>query len=90
MKKKIVGIIAVVAIAAIAGYNVYSSQNDVKLSDFILSEMEALATSEVGCISRTGQNDGHCTTDGTYYFCENDSWMTKKDCVKKMYASIHS
>lgn len=36
------GIIAV-AIAAVAGYNVYTSQNDVKLSDLVLSNIEALA-----------------------------------------------
>lgn len=90
MNKKRISFFIVIATITIAGYNTYISQNEVKLSDFMISEMEALATSEVGCISRTGQNDGHCTTDGTYYFCENDSWLTKKDCVKKMYASIHS
>ena len=37
MKKKVLGVIAVVAVAAIAGYNVYTSQNDVKLSDLVLS-----------------------------------------------------
>ncbi|MCS2583439.1 hypothetical protein NXY00_09470 [Bacteroides sp. BFG-551] len=34
MKKKIMGLIAVVAIAAIAGYNMLTSPNDVKLSRF--------------------------------------------------------
>ena len=43
MKKKVLGVIAVVAVAAIAGYNVYTSQNDVKLSDLVLSNVEALA-----------------------------------------------
>ena len=44
MKKKVMGIIAVVSIAAVAGYNVYTSQNDnVKLSDLVLSNVEALA-----------------------------------------------
>ena len=46
MKKKVLGVIAVVAVAAIAGYNVYTSQNDVKLSDLVLSNVEALATGE--------------------------------------------
>ena len=40
MKKKVLGVIAVVAVAAIAGYNVYTSQNDVKLSDLVLSNVE--------------------------------------------------
>ena len=33
-------IIAVVAIAAITGYNVYTSQNNVKLSDLALANIE--------------------------------------------------
>ena len=43
MKKKIMGLIAIVAIAAVAGYNVYSSQNNVRLSDLALANIEALA-----------------------------------------------
>lgn len=48
MKKKVMGIIAVVAIAAIAGYNTFTSQNDVKLSDLALANVEALARGEAG------------------------------------------
>ena len=48
MKKKVLGVIAVVAVAAIAGYNVYTSQNDVKLSDLVLSNVEALANAKEG------------------------------------------
>lgn len=43
MKKKIIGIISVVAIAVVAGYNVYTSQNNAKLSDLVLANVEALA-----------------------------------------------
>lgn len=43
MKKKIIGLIAIVAIAVVAGYNVYTSQNDVMLSDLVLNNIEALA-----------------------------------------------
>ena len=52
MKKKVLGVIAVVAVAAIAGYNVYTSQNDVKLSDLVLSNVEALANANecIGCV----------------------------------------
>ncbi|TGY25140.1 NVEALA domain-containing protein [Bacteroides caecimuris] len=48
MKKKVMGIIAVVAIAVVAGYNVCASQNNMKLSDLTLSNMDALAFPEIG------------------------------------------
>lgn len=49
MKKKILGVIAIVAVAAVAGYNVYTSQSsNVKLSDLALSNIEALANSGEG------------------------------------------
>jgi hypothetical protein len=44
MRKKILSAIAVVAVAAVAGYNVYTAQkNDMKLSDLTLANVEALA-----------------------------------------------
>lgn len=46
MKKKIMGLIAVVAITAIAGYNMFTSPNDVKLSSLVMVNMEALAQGE--------------------------------------------
>lgn len=48
MEKKIMGLIAVVAVAAVAGYNVYTSHNNVKLSDLTLANVEALARGEAG------------------------------------------
>lgn len=45
------GIIVVVAIAAVAGYNVYTSQNDVKLSNLALNNVEALASSGEGGVT---------------------------------------
>lgn len=48
MKKKIMGLIAIVAIAAVAGYNIYASQSNVKLSDLALANVEALASSGEG------------------------------------------
>ena len=45
MKKKLMGLIAIVAIATIAGYNVCASQNNMKLSDLTLANVEALAAS---------------------------------------------
>ena len=46
MKKKMMGIIAIVAIAAVAGYNVYVSQSNAKLSNLALNNIEALADNE--------------------------------------------
>lgn len=43
MKKKIMGFVAIVAIAVTSGYNVYTSQNNMKLSDLPLANVEALA-----------------------------------------------
>jgi hypothetical protein len=43
MKKKMMGIIAAVAVAVVAGYNIYASQSNVKLSDLALANVEALA-----------------------------------------------
>ena len=51
MKKKITGMITAIVIAAvavIAGYNVYSTQNDNKLTDLALANVEALAQTEPG------------------------------------------
>ena len=45
MKKKIMGFVAIVAIAVTLGYNVYTSQNNMKLSDLTLANVEALAAS---------------------------------------------
>ena len=42
MKKKLMGIVTIIAIAAVAGYNVYASRSNVKLS------VEALADSSEG------------------------------------------
>lgn len=56
MKKKIMGLIAIVAIATVAGYNVYVSQaahNNVRLSALILANIEVLAYAEGG--GETGQ-----------------------------------
>ncbi|KAB4464792.1 hypothetical protein GAN98_06410 [Bacteroides thetaiotaomicron] len=46
MKKKLISMMAIVAVAIIAGYNVYTSQNNVKLSSLALSNVEALAENE--------------------------------------------
>lgn len=53
MKKKIMGIIAVAAIAAVVGYNVHASHNNVKLSDLALANVEALAGNESSATTHT-------------------------------------
>ena len=56
MKKKLMGLIAVVAIAIVTGYNAYTSQNNAKLSSLALNNIEALADTResgsecVGCV----------------------------------------
>ena len=43
MKKKLLGMVVVVVVAIVAGYNVYISQNETKLSDLVLANVEAFA-----------------------------------------------
>ena len=61
MKKKMLGIIAFAAIAAVAGWNYNQNMNNVNLSDLALENVEALAGGENinpdcpnGCISGGG------------------------------------
>ena len=42
-----IGIIAAIIIAVVAGYNVYSSQNNRNLTDLALANVDALASGEV-------------------------------------------
>ena len=48
MKKKMLGIIAFAAIAAVAGWNYNQNMNNVNLSDLALENVEALAQTEQG------------------------------------------
>ena len=43
MKKKLLGMVVVAVVAIVAGYNVYISQNETKLSDLALANVEAFA-----------------------------------------------
>lgn len=70
MKKKMMGIIAIVAVAIVAGYNVYTSQNDMKLSDLTLNNIEALASS----IEKSGN---HCRMNSEWYCLP---WATGSAC----------
>lgn len=46
MGKKIIGVIAFAAIAAVAGWNYQQNKNEVQLSDLALENVEALAWDE--------------------------------------------
>ena len=48
MGKKIIGVIAFAAIAAVAGWNYQQNTNEVQLSDLALENAEALARGESG------------------------------------------
>ena len=80
--KKIV-FVAVVALALCNGVKSLQTMNDNLLKDLTLTEIEALASSEKGCVSKTDKNNGDCTTDGVSYFCENS--FAVHDCVKGEY-----
>ncbi len=61
MKKIFLSVTALFAIAVLAGYNVYSSQNNIKLSDLVLANVEALAQdSESSDTSKCGEKFGKC------------------------------
>ena len=48
MGKKIIGVIAFAAIAAVAGWNYQQNKQEVELSDLALANVEALARGESG------------------------------------------
>ncbi len=61
MKKKIMGLIAIVAIAVVAGYNIYTSQSNMRMSALVLANVEALARYELPEVEITcGSESGKC------------------------------
>lgn len=83
MKKIFFGGVATLGLVALATLNMNLNSQKTDLPSMLLHGVEALASSERGCISRSGANNGDCTTDGTYYFCENSIMF--HDCVKGEY-----
>lgn len=83
MNKKILKIVFASAFALVASYSVYTLQQKVELSDLAMVNVEALASSEKGCISKNDKNNGDCTNDSRTYFCENSRMF--HDCVKGDY-----
>lgn len=60
--KKLFGIIAIAAIAAVAGWNFIQSNNEVELSDLALANINALADEEWG-------GGKYCQWDATNKYC---------------------
>lgn len=80
MKKKFF----VIALAIVGTICINYSLNESDLAgDLALNQVEALASSEKGCINKDDKNNGDCTSDGTLYFCENSRYF--HDCVKGEY-----
>lgn len=52
------GIISIVAVAAVAGYNMYSSRSEIRLSDLALANVEAFAQNESIPISKSAIESG--------------------------------
>jgi hypothetical protein len=63
MKKKMLGIIAFAAIAAVAGWNYNQNMNNVNLSDLALENVEALASGEGGNGWWCCGTSGYCSVD---------------------------
>lgn len=63
------GIITVIAITVVAGYKVYTSQNDMNLSNLAMANVEALAqsgeSSDGNCESSTSREC--CVCNGVHY-----------------------
>ena len=75
-------LILIVIVVALAGYNIYSSHNDVKLSDLSLMNVEALAS--------TYESDDDCTGflghyNGSSSYCDGKltvlSFIDKYSCI---------
>ena len=85
-KKKVligVGATAFFVVAVMFNVNTSLTTNSNYGLDLAFHQVDVLAQSEKGCISKAGKNDGDCTTDGKVYFCENSWWI--HDCVKGEY-----
>lgn len=89
-KKAILSSVFAIALVAVAGMGISKSVNhNANLSDLALANVEALAQSEAGCIYRPGQNDGHCTTNGTVYL-KNFIHLIKTGIISSLFSPILS
>lgn len=83
MKKKLVAVISLFVIILIGGYTVYSSQNNVKLSDLVLANVEALAEYEspdveITCNGKKNTPPGRCWHQ--YADCDLGWFHHPEDC----------
>lgn len=67
MKKKISGVIIIVAVAAATIWNFNQSKNEMTLSELALANVEALAQGESGEVRY--QTMGYCTPSDLTYMC---------------------
>ena len=76
MGKRILGVIAFAAIAAVAGWNYQQNKQEVELTDLALENVEALASGEwhSHCSWRTG----HSSLTGWIAIC--DHWGVGYEC----------
>ncbi|WP_294628214.1 NVEALA domain-containing protein [uncultured Bacteroides sp.] len=83
MKKKIMGLIAIVAIAVVAGYNIYTSQSNMRMSALVLANVEALARYElpdveITCNQFKNDSPGRCWH--VYKECSMGWFIHYDDC----------
>lgn len=84
MKKKLVAVISFFVIVLFVGYTVYSSQNEMKLSDLVLANVEALAQGgeypDIGITCNGGKNTppGRCWHQ--YADCQLGWFHRPEDC----------
>lgn len=74
MGTKILGVIAIVAIAAAAGWNYQQNTNEVQLSDLALENAEALARGESGTDYCDDFTTMRCMTSGTVWMDMYHIW----------------
>lgn len=70
MGKKIFGVIIFVVIAVITGWNYQQNKQEVKLTALTLTNVEALADNEVGCVNGS-QNTRYCFVTNGRYKCDS-------------------
>lgn len=84
MKRKRIMIVAVIALAMVVGYNLYSSQKSINLSDLAIVNMEALAQNESsGNNCEPSSSKECCVCNGIHYTYQssvNRDCTTKSDC----------
>lgn len=73
MRKKILGVLVVTMVSIVAGYNVYISRHDIKLSDLALNNVEALA-------GDTEWGTYHCRMSPWTWECKNTVYGTGCYC----------